>query len=355
MHDDDRDVGELIAAIDDHRRALDADPDNAERHAALASTLYALAYHPASWGDDVVRDLGPTLIVAAIHMSRACGARPDDPDLRESLSAMLHDLGAYDLQAAEVSRALRARPDDPQLLLGLADALDHSDETRPRALEALLRAGELAPDDPMVLAAIAGRGPHLGVPDEAVAAGRRLLAIADDDDARADALAMIGDAHAAAGRAEEAVDAFTEAGSLQPGEGHDHRCGEILAEAGRLEDAVAAFLREAEADPEDGFSRREAAVLLVRLGRLDEAERWFASADEADPELAVGPERGAALLDSGRVGEAIAALRSALSRSPTDVDTRRLLADALERDGRHGDAAYESAQADAMELFHQLG
>ncbi len=353
MCDDDRDVDELITAVEEHRRALDADPDSPDLHAALARDLYALAYHPGTW-DDRVMNIGPTVLLAAIHMSRACGARPDDAELREALAPMLSDLGAYELQAAEVSRALRSRPDDPHLLVELADALEHTPENRTRALEALRRAVEIAPDDPVVLSAVAGTGPRLGVPDDAVAAGQRLLGIADDDDSRADALALIGEAHAAAGRTDAAVLALAEAGRIQPGEGHDHRCGEILSEDDRLEDAVAAFTREVQHDPDDAYSRREIAVLLIRLGRLEEAERWFDEADAADPEIRIGPERGAALLEAGRLPEAIAALRTAVSRSPADVGMRRLLAEALERDGRLGDAAYESAQADAMAEYNEL-
>lgn len=350
----DRDVDALVASIEARRRALDAEPDSADLHAALARDLLELSAHP-DWdlADEggAVGNNGQVELVAALHLSRACGLRPDDPVLRTDLADVLHELHAYDLQAAELSRALRSAPDDPGLLVELSHALGHHPRTRDRALEALRRALELAPDDRTVLHYMAANGPRFGAQEEAVTAARRLMDVAEDDEDRGEAFGMLGAALAASGRVDAALEALEEAHSLLPGAGYQSQRAELLADAGRLEEAVEAYLSEAAADPEDGYARRDAAELLVRLGRLDEAGELFEQAEESSPG-SVSAEWATALIEAGRRGEAITALRRAVSQYPTVVETRRLLADALEAEGRHAEAAYESAQADAMESFH---
>ncbi|MCC6830842.1 MAG: tetratricopeptide repeat protein [Thermoleophilia bacterium] len=349
----DRDVETLVAAIEARRRALDADPDSADLHAALARDLLELSIHPDFDVDDeagVIGDNGQVELVAALHLSRACGLRPDDPVLRTDLSDVLHELHAYDTQAAELSRALRTAPDDPGLLVELSHALGHHPRTRDRALAALRRALELAPDDRAVLHHMAANGPRFGAQDEAVTAARRLMRVAEDDEDRGEAFGMLGAALAASGRVDEALDALEEAHALLPGAGYQSQRAELLADAGRLEEAVDAYLAEAAADPEDGYARRDAAEILVRLGRLDEAGELFEQAEEQSPG-SVTAEWATALIEAGRRQEAITALRRAVSQAPTAVETRRLLAEVLEAEGRHAEAAYESAQADALETF----
>jgi len=80
--DPDRDLSELLADIERIRRALDADPDSADLHARLAESLHELAFEP-TWDDHRTPHLAGSgdrdpLLLAAMHLSRACGLRPGD-------------------------------------------------------------------------------------------------------------------------------------------------------------------------------------------------------------------------------------------------------------------------------------
>jgi len=110
--DPDRDLSELLADIERIRRALDADPDSADLHARLAESLHELAFEP-TWDDHRTPHLAGSgdrdpLLLAAMHLSRACGLRPGDVELRRQMADVLHDLHAYDLMSTELSRALRS-------------------------------------------------------------------------------------------------------------------------------------------------------------------------------------------------------------------------------------------------------
>jgi arylsulfatase A-like enzyme/Flp pilus assembly protein TadD len=148
------------------------------------------------------------------------------------------------------------------------------------------------------------------------------------------------------GRPEEALVEFDRALALNPRSSSVRsRRAETLLKLGRLEDAFRAYAENAEGRPDEesliGMSRvREAQ------GRPKDALELARNGVRALPtSLALRLREGRLLMTAGDTAGAEACARAALEQTPGDEDAMALLADALERAGRH-----DEANAIALEL-----
>src|SRR5579859_3387908 len=236
-------------------------------------------------------------------------------------------------------------------LLGQAQSrLGRGDE----AFEHFQRASSLVPTAPEPWRAMAGH--YLAHNDAPCAlatleAGRQALAVQQSPES-APLLADLAERYVAADRLAEAILALREACAADAlGHGHHVRLGSLLRRQGSATEAVEVLQHALQLRPGDGVALYELAQSLEKLGRVDEA--WSALQQAA----LTRPEAAEPYLDLGRLTlaqlqkgvpsasplQAIAALRSAIDRSPELAEAHGLLAQAQHLAG-DAEGALESYQ-----------
>jgi tetratricopeptide (TPR) repeat protein len=100
-------------------------------------------------------------------------------------------------------------------------------------------------------------------------------------------LARLGDAYDAAGRPDDAANAYKQAIELKPNAAYYNNLGGILGRAGKIEDAMAAFQKSAELDPANAAQAyRNGGITLYNAGKMKEAVEPLKKATELDPKNA---------------------------------------------------------------------
>ena len=222
--------------------------------------------------------------------------------LEQRVQANPDDLGAWQtLGGAYVARA--AEVGDPSFY-ALAE-------------RALIRAEELAPDDPATLLGQGRLALALHRFPEALDLGRRVVAALP---ASADALAVLVDAQVELGRYEEAEASLQRMLDLRPGLPALARASYLRELHGDLAGAVEAMTR-AESAGSAPLDRANVAALLgslqFRQGDLDAAAASYDRALEAGPGLVLAEVgRARVLAARGEVDNAIRALEQVVDRFP---------------------------------------
>jgi tetratricopeptide (TPR) repeat protein len=99
--------------------------------------------------------------------------------------------------------------------------------------------------------------------------------------------ARLGDAYEAAGRTDDAVNAYRQAVALKPTPGYYNNLGGILGRAGKTDDAMAAYQKSAELDPPNAAQAwRNAGITLYNAGKMKEAVEPLKKATDLDPKSA---------------------------------------------------------------------
>jgi tetratricopeptide (TPR) repeat protein len=99
--------------------------------------------------------------------------------------------------------------------------------------------------------------------------------------------ARLGDAYDAAGRMDDAANAYRQAVVLKPTPGYYNNLGGILGRSGKIDDAMAAYQKSAELDPANAAQAyRNAGITLYNVGKMKEAVEPLKKATELDPKSA---------------------------------------------------------------------
>jgi tetratricopeptide (TPR) repeat protein len=99
--------------------------------------------------------------------------------------------------------------------------------------------------------------------------------------------ARLGDAYEAAGRPDDAANAYKQAVALKPTAAYYNNLGGILGRAGKTEDAMAAYQKSADLDPPNAAQAwRNAGITLYNAGKMKEAVEPLKKATELDPKSA---------------------------------------------------------------------
>lgn len=99
--------------------------------------------------------------------------------------------------------------------------------------------------------------------------------------------ARLGDAYDAAGRADDAANAYKQAVEMKPTAAYYNNLGGILGRAGKTSDAMAAYQKSAELDPANAAQAwRNAGITLYNVGKMKEAVEPLKKATELDPKSA---------------------------------------------------------------------
>jgi tetratricopeptide (TPR) repeat protein len=99
--------------------------------------------------------------------------------------------------------------------------------------------------------------------------------------------ARLGDAYDAAGRPDDAANAYRQAVALKPTAAYYNNLGGILGRAGKVDDAMAAYAKSAELDPPNAAQAyRNAGITMYNAGKMKEAVEPLKKATELDPKSA---------------------------------------------------------------------
>jgi tetratricopeptide (TPR) repeat protein len=100
-------------------------------------------------------------------------------------------------------------------------------------------------------------------------------------------LARLGDAYDAAGRSDDAANAYKQAIELKPMAAYYNNLGGILGRAGKTEDAMTAYKKSAELDPANAAQAyRNGGITMYNVGKMKEAVEPLKKATELDPKSA---------------------------------------------------------------------
>lgn len=96
--------------------------------------------------------------------------------------------------------------------------------------------------------------------------------------------ARLGDAYDAAGRPDDAANAYRSAIEQKPTAAYYNNLGGILGRSGKIEDATAAYQKSAELDPANAAQAwRNAGITFYNAGRMKEAVEPLKKATDLDP------------------------------------------------------------------------
>jgi tetratricopeptide (TPR) repeat protein len=99
--------------------------------------------------------------------------------------------------------------------------------------------------------------------------------------------ARLADAYEAAGRPDDAANAYRQAVELKPSAAYYNNLGGILGRAGKIDDAMAAYQKSAELDPANAAQAyRNAGITMYNAGKMKEAVEPLKKATELDPKSA---------------------------------------------------------------------
>jgi tetratricopeptide (TPR) repeat protein len=134
-----------------------------------------------------------------------------------------------------------------------------------------------------------------------------------------------GNSYYNAGRYEEALTAFTNAVSLEPGNAvYWNNRGNTLCQLGRNEEAIIAFNKAIDLDPNFVSAWNSKANALDSLNRYVEALAAYNTVIELDPnEAVVWNNKGNTLYRLGRYEEALTAFSKAIELDPNNAEAKR--------------------------------
>ena len=328
-----RAVRELPEATDAMARAIELAPGHAAAHYELGNMQAMLGRHQqALQSFRQVAELNsqyPNLdycvgrsfqamrrtAEAAAAFAVAAERAPNSARAHHNLGRSLRDLGRHEeaLVAFELAAGLDIDDEDIQSdLLRALLAVKRGDETVELATQLAARLPNVGGFFHLGQALAAG-----GVHEEAVQAFRKAYQAQPD---RREICQALGKSLLALRRAEEAVEVLTRAVELGRNHaGAHHDLGRALVGLKRFEEAEPALRRAAELDSAPSILRGLGAVLLT-LGRTEDAKSQFLRAVQRNKGLvSVDFQIGIAHREAGRIDEAVAAFERVIEADPQQV------------------------------------
>lgn len=287
---------------------------------------------------------------AEAEYRKALAAEPNNADYHNGLADALDSQHKYQEAEAEARKAIELNPAKAayhNTLGGVLFALDRLEEAEAEVRKAV----EIEPDTPDYHMNIArtllnrGRGQEAGPELRKAEAGyRKVIASNPDDD---EARSGLGSALFYLGKFKEAEAQLRKARDLNPNKAEYHNnLGFALTILNKHKEAEAELGKAIELDPVAPAPRRGLAVLLAIRGKYQEAVAELRKATELDPNNAdYHNELGSMLYEMSKYEEAEAAARRAIELDPDNAGHHENLANALARQGRKQEAAAERRMA----------
>ena len=246
-------AGQIEAAIDRYRQAIEANPRSADAHRALGSALLRQGDRQG----------------AVLHYSNALALEPENPDLQYNLGTTLVELGQDDQAIRHFEAALALAEDFHNARFNLATALAKQERFAAAAphWEQLL---EAEGDDPATRFYAAHTFFRLGRPGDAAPLLEGLVSEEGVDRPRARLLlARLRMAEGDLAAAQHHFEAVTRSANAEPEQLRTARSelARLAGRAGRFDEAIAlydALLAETPGDRESRFAQAMALLLSER-------------------------------------------------------------------------------------------
>lgn len=259
-------AGNLHAAEQLFRRALEMDPDRAE-------TWYHLGvlYSQQRRFEEAIEYLG-----------KATSIDPGQPVYLYALANAFLERGDYDEAASRYRRAIRLHHDFPDAHNNLGIALERGGKMS-EAVKSYREAVRLRPGNVSSLVNLGNAHRGAGELDEAEECYRKAIGI---DPAIAEAHNNLGNILQQRGELDEAIRHFTEAIDLRPGYAVAHNnLGSACKAKNEYDRAVGSFQRARELAPKVALFALNLGNTLLDVNRTEEAIDQYSQALELDPNL----------------------------------------------------------------------
>lgn len=253
-----------VKEIEQRRRAVRANPRNAQAHAMLGMALQKHGhFREAVKSQRRALELDSRLV--ALH---------------GIMAAALYEIGEYRAAADHYSQALKNEPHKADLQRGLSEALRMSGESR-AALDAARQAAALNPGNTDILIALSQAQLEQRDFEGAIDSLRQVIELAPE---YAAAWSDIGRAEHKLQRYDDAMRSFTRALSLDPDNARTFNYRGICErDMGQRAAAEASFRRAAELEPESAKHWRELGIIMQLEERGEEALEILHHSQKLDP------------------------------------------------------------------------
>jgi len=201
-----------------------------------------------------------------------------------------------------------------------------------RAMESILEALRLDPDEAQVRIALAVAYQGSGRSDAAVDELRRAIQLQPGGD---DAHRLLGEVLAEQGKTEEGLVELRKAVTLRPNYWRNHSSlGNTYFRKGRYDEAIAAFVRVTELQPDNARGFQMLGTAHQVKGNLDQALANYEAAIRITPLASAYSNMGTIHYGAGRFEQAAQAYEKALAIDATSPARHRNLGDAYRRLGQ---------------------
>jgi protein O-GlcNAc transferase len=295
-------TGSVPAAIPLFEKAVAADPANAEVQAN-----YGMALTQVQRAKDAVS-----------HLQQAVKLAPNMVTAHQDLAAAYIQLNQLDDAVAQLRIAIQLAPDSPQLHYNLGVAFK--------------------------------------MQDDSVSAIPELETAEKQNPSGSEAPYLLGVLYMQTGRYDDAARELDKSLKLQPQNGDGWATlGSVYAKLDKLTEATSALQEAIRQIPEQPDPHLTLATVLVKQGRSAEATAERKKAAELmrtnmnRQRAEVATHSANSLLQNGKVDDAVAQFREALSYNADYAEAHRGLAAALERQGHAAEANTERQKAQSLE------
>jgi len=356
-------------AADELNKAYQIDPDNpiinlelgrllatnGDDQQAIQFLQHANALMPQS--ADAAYQLGLALqrsnrMSEAIPLFQtAAAADPDNPDILANLGMALCQQQKATQAVPLLQKAIQLAPNEPVDHQNLAAAyiqLSQFDD----AVSELRTALKLSPDSPQLHYNL---GLALKMQDKNEAAIPELQTAERLDPALSEPPYVLGILHMQAGQYADAARELSTSLKLQPENGDGWATlGSVYNHLDQLDQATAALGQAIQRLPQQPDPHLTLAAVLAKQNKPEEAKAERAKAADLmranmnRQRAEVATHSGTALLQSGKVPEAIVEFQNAIAFDPTYPEAHLGLADAFDRQGKTADAAAERQKAASL-------
>lgn len=301
----------------------------ARKQPASASILSAYAHALAATGN---------LPQAAAQMKAATHADPNDAQLHDDLGSIYAQQGSWDNARTEFTAALQLNPQLTAAHLHLGLALQALNQ--PNSLDELLKAHDLAPENPVVTLELGKAYAAAGHDDQAVPLFQQLLTT---DPHSVEAMIQLALADQRANHPDDAIALFRKVLEADPTNAlATTDLGMALAQAQRAKDAVPILQHAIQLAPDSVTAHEDLAAAYVQLNQFDDAETELRAA------LKLAPDRPQLHYDLGLAYKmqddavrAIPEFQAAEKLDPHQPESPYALGLLYLQDGRYADAARE--------------
>jgi Flp pilus assembly protein TadD len=221
------------------------------------------------WDEALTRAADGDLEGSVPLFEEAIEKEPDDAERHSALAKVLYQLGRLEEAEARALTAVELQPDDIEARMVLYSVYVSQDDLA-RAKTTLEEARAVAPDDLRLLKQLAFVADESGTPEDAIEAWEAVVAIAPND---TEAWMSLGDLYAAAGDAAKSEQAYQRVIELEPANAHQifFNLGALVINKPDRTDAetrkaIAAFRKAIELKPDYAQAHKQLAFALLGVG-----------------------------------------------------------------------------------------